>query len=460
MLERLDIARAGAFIAALAVALSLAVSGCGADGMGALSGGDESGFYRDPQMRQALADLGEHRVDSARERYDDLIDQGAAPPEAYAGRALTNLLLLPGADSVTEIATSHLGAEEGIDANDAIYAEEGYFYWLVSGVSWEDDGEYSGIGSLIADRLPWSAEELTTLEAFLGEREAAAGDVAADLVEVADELADVERDLQAAIDARDLDVFYLPGRVFHDDDLDAMFARAELHQLAALVEVARGALYMIAAYEHDWTLAEAFGPAAESEDEEGDGGAGEEESALDRAIAFIDPRLGRTVAEPIHLEEAREAFAGGLEHFAAAIEAGVDEPGGATLPWRSADQEHASRLASFVEALSRSLYEPTELPHTAPETTADFSSLFESGRTLDEGVDWFEREEAEGEEGQWRLTDEALQAFLVNNSFEPAFEVGQNTPDWPIESERLDAFYRDVFGDVVNTVENSFLSTR
>ncbi|MFW5966836.1 MAG: hypothetical protein ACOCV2_04920 [Persicimonas sp.] len=439
--------------------LALAMSGCGYDG-GGFGAAGEDGYYNEPYMTEALSDLSEHRVDKAREHYDDGIQNYEPVPGAYVGRGLTTLMLVAGSDPVTDLLTSHFDVDSGIEANEAIFADEGYIYWLVRGVSWQDDGEYAGIATHIAEHLPFSAERIATLEDFFGGVDAEADPVADDLVEVADHLGSVEDDLQTAVEALDYEAFYLPGRTFHDDQLDQddsldmLFTRADIHQIAALVEAVRGAIYLTAAYENDWTLQEPFNQRADAEDDDTD----QSSTTLSDALEYIDPYLGRGVDNADYLEMAREAFDSSLSHFASAIEAGLDQDGESTFDWQEADEEHARNLADFADALREALEEPTDLPHTSPSMEADFSPIFEGERTLEEGIAWFEP--TEDDDHSLRVTNRAVQAFFVDDLIEPGFVVGEDDPDWPIGGERLDTFYDAVFGKLVNGIENAFFSTR
>jgi hypothetical protein len=432
--------------------------GCAPQDMSA-EGGDVGTTTVDQRLLDAQAALANHDVEQAQAIYGQIVaEQGDAPGAAFAGKAFTDLLLLPGSQPARTLLVDHLGATSGVDANDAIYAEEGFLYWQVRGVPWNDDGTYLGIRSLIADELPWSAERLDSLRAFFTGLDTPGDAMMDDLVVLADAMAQIENDLQRALDDPDFEFLYVPGLVFHHDDLELLLGRSELHMLSSVVSATRASVYFLAAYEHTWTLDGMLGSQAEARANPTDGW-----QTGDYALAYLDGRLARKVRDPLHLRESRQAFDASLESAVAAIDVGLNGELETTLRWKQADAAYAEELIVFLEAVRDSLEGPAELPGSTPKTTMDLSSFFEGeGRTLPVDIRWFERVEATAEmDAYWQVGDAALQAFFVDGVFEPGFTVGEgNAPDLKIDDERGQKFRDAISGDVERDVEQAFFTTQ
>ncbi len=417
------------------------------------------------RLLDAQAALANHDVEQAQAIYGQIIAGQDAPGAAYAGKAITDLLLLPGSASARTIFVDHLGATSGIDANDAIYAEEGFLYWQVRGVPWNDDGTYPGIRSLIADELPWTSDQLASLRSFFTGLESPGNDLMDELVVVADAMAQIENDLHRALEDPDFQVLYVPGPTFHYDDLDLLLGRSELHMLSSIIAATRGSIYLVAAYEHNWTLDGLLGAQAEMREVPKDGW-----KTGDYALEYLDSRLGRAVRDAQRLAEARTAFEASLTSAVDAIRAGLDRQSETTLRWRQADEAYAGELIAFLEAVKGSLHGPTELPGTTPKTSMDLSKFFEGeGRTLNADIRWFERVEATTEstggstatEAYWEVSDAAMQAFFVDGVFEPGFSVAEGTaPDLTIDDERGQKFREAISGDVERDVEDAYFTTQ
>ena len=431
--------------------------GCAAQDMAL--GSDEDTGTLDDRMLEAQAELANHDLEQAQYIYGQiLVEQQEAPGAAYAGKALTDLLLLPGAESTTTVLVEHLGATSGVDANDTIYAEEGFLYWKVRGVPWDDEGTYPGIRSLIADELPWSAEQLSAMRAFFTGLETPGDDIMDDLVLMADAMGQIENDLQRALEDPEFELLYIPGPTFHSDELDLLLGRSEIQFIRSVLAATRGSIYLIAAYEHTWTLDEVLGAQSTARENPRSGW-----TTVDYALDYLDSRLVRKVRDPLRLQEARTAFSASLAAAVDSIRLGVDQKSETTMRWSEADDAYAGELMAFLEAVRGSLYGPTELPGSTPKTTMDLSSFFEEdGRVLAPELRWFERVEAVDQpETYWQLSDEAVQTFFVDGVFEPGFSVAEgNGPTLRINDERSQKFQQTLGGDVENAVEDAFFTTQ
>src|SRR5690554_5908296 len=136
--------------------LAFMILGCMSGEDSALDGEADVGA-NDPALMEAQAEFARHHVDQAQSIYNQIIAEHPNPPgQAFAGKAITDLLLLPGSAELSMPLINHLGATHALDANALIYADEGLLYWFVRGVPWEDQGSYEGVNSLISARLPWS----------------------------------------------------------------------------------------------------------------------------------------------------------------------------------------------------------------------------------------------------------------------------------------------------------------
>lgn len=452
-------------IVALTAFLCMGASQPGCGGANKLSDGTAGA---DGTVHQRLMDaqaaLAKHDVAGAQRIYDQLVAQEPnAPGDAYAGKALTDLMMLPGSSSMTTIFVERLGATSGIDANDAVWADEGYLYWLARGVPWTDEGAYSGIKSLIADELPWSSGRMASVRDFFGGLDSSTNATMDDLVAVADAMAQIQYDVDQALADPDFEWIYIPGRTFHYDDLDLLIGRSELHLLSSVVAATRASIYFAAAYQHDYTLDEVLGAQAQQRQTPHDGW-----TTADYAIDFVDGELLREVRDPTRLREARTAFNDSLGSAVDAIDAGLAYHGETTLRWHDGDERYAAELADFLEALRNALYGRTELPGTTPKTTLDLSPLFVQGRTLPADVRWFERVDADmsaastdpNAAAHWRMTDAARQAFFVDGLFDPGFDVTDGGPDVAIGAERADKFRQSVSGPIEGDIENAYFTTQ
>ena len=416
---------------------------------------DEEGQSPTEQAREHLSN---HEVDAAQSLYADALTVDPTHGEAAAGKALADLLLLAEAPELESLWIEFLGAREPLDISEILYADGGVFYWASRGVPWEDNGDYAGIRSLISDRLPWSNARLGSLYEFTRGLDRPAHDVLASTVDLADALAQVERELQIAIDDPDFEVFVLPGEVFYASDASVVLGRAELSVLQAGISFVRGLIYTNAAYVHEWTPESVVVPAD-----------GERQEQVDHAVGYLDGRLFRTVAAPARLQDGREAFAGSLEALRQSIGEGQRDTRKTAIDWQTLTSTERQQLLSLLTSLQESLYGRTPIPYTEPATTMDLSSFFEEGRVLpasDDGGEplyWLTPMAPEDDPDQavlpgWRFTDAALQSVFVDGVFEPTFRVGgANAPQLQISdnvrTELVPTVAADLNQDVQRVIE-------
>ncbi len=459
--QRFDILTAGRWLLlGLAAVFMSACADMESAGFATPPSGDEA---VDEMLLEAQAHLARHDVEQAQSVYAGIIAEYDQPPgAAHAGKAVCDLLLLPGSTAFSDVLVEHLGATSPVDTRDAnqtIYAEEGYLYWLARGVPWADEGEYAGIRSLMSDQLPWKADRLSSLGSFFTDLSTPGNDIVDDMLPIAVALAQIESQLQLALADPQFEWIYIPGRTFHYDKLDLILGRSELNLIASTLAMSRGSIYFSAAYEHNWTLDEALGSQPQVGDEPPEGW-----TRLDHAADYFSMRLGRELREPARLREARSAFDEGLERSAAAIRAGINYDAETTLGWHRAEEAYARELIEFIQVVRQSLYGPELLPGSTPETTMDLSGFFSEGRTLDPQIPWLEPVEAEPDAEEaiawWRISDQARQAFFVDGIFEPSFDVRDGGPELDINSEKTREFRRSVTGDIEGNVEDAYFTIR
>ncbi len=444
--------------------------GCASASKTSIDQTDPGGMTVDDHLRQAQVQLAKHDVAKAQYIYDQIVAEQQEPPgEAIAGKAICDLLMLPGSDQMTRIFVEQLGATSGIDPNDAIYAEQGYLYWLARGVPWSDQGQYSGIRTLIADDLPWPSDRLSSLQSFFTGLDSSTNETMDDLVRVADAMGQIQNELDRAAGDPSFQYIYIPGQTFHYDKLDLVLGPSELHVLSSLVAASRGAIYFMAAYDHDYTLDELLGAQAQARQTPHDGW-----GTVDYAMGFLDGHLGRKVRDASRLTDARDAFDHSLTAAIDAVqpytqqEPGLAYEGATTLQWRQINPDYAQQLVDFLGAVRQSMYGRTPLPGTTPKTSLDLSPLFTEGRTLDPSLHWFEAADAPATLGpsdaptgpQWHLTDAAVQAFFVDGLFEPSFDVANGGPTVAIGGDRGSKFHETVSGQFESNVEDAYFTTR
>ncbi len=453
-------------LCALAV---FAASGCGD---AALEGSFDSASNepQDPFQRAELM-LESHRVDDAHDIYREILDDDPDNGDAAAGVAITRLLLMVEMNEVTELIIDHLGASGSIDANELLYAGEGYLYWASRGVRWaEDHQDYEGIRNLVADELPWESQRLESVADFVDGLDAPAGQGLRQLVTVANGLSSIESHLETALDDPDFVRLYIPGAVFHDDSLTLRIGRSELAVARAAISLLRSAVYFVAAYEHDWTLELAFGhwrddpPTDHSRYSPG-------YEPVDYTVEVFDDHLFRALDSPGRLSASKDRLRETVDHLRDAIRFGIEEPTSTTLQWDDVDEADAKEVDELLEAIGDALDGPTALPYTDPETTLDLTPLFDDGgRVLDDSYDWFiRRDDIEDEDGddrqqlqgfeRWEVNDRAVEEFLYRDVFDPVPRNRQLEVEAGTDGD-LKAFGDTLYGDYWENVEDVFFTTR
>jgi hypothetical protein len=390
------------------------------------------------------------------------------------GKAITDLLMMPGITPVRDLLGEHLGAERAqrFDVVELLYTDEEGLLFLVSrGTPWVGEGQFAGIRSIIEPRLPWESDRLESQDAFVAGLDEPVDAAMLDVVRIADTLQVVEDDLGEALDDPNFQSYYLPGEVFHDRALSLQLGRSEVHALRGVVSIVRGALYLVAAYQHDWTLARAFGSFF---DEEVVGNPDHPDyvegwTRGDYARAYLDRRLGRAVRDPGLLASAQRAMGRGFASLSSSIDVGLQAPRDFTLQFNAlgdTERRELDELARVLDGISNAFYGPTSIPNTEPATTLDLSVFFrEEGRVLPEERDWLVREEPmpDGpEQATWSLRDEAIQEIFVDGVvLEPQIDLvaGDALPGLALQTEGgLEALVRAASGTYLDSVERTYFS--
>ncbi len=463
----------------ICVSISLFAFGCGADLASADS--DES-MEQSPsanaskgsqagELALAEEELSNHRVDEARAHYAALLDRQPDHGAAAAGVAVTDILLLFEMSEVTELFVESLGASSGFDANEVLFAEGGYLYWASRGARWNDDGQYDGIHSLLADDLPWSSDRLRSLISFVDGLDEPTGKLIRQLVTIANALKGIDHNLELAIEDSDFTRLYIPGKVFYDSELTLRLGRSELSVLRSLIATARSAIYFAAAYEHEWTLETAFGEwrfDVSLDDPNYVANFG----PADYTVAYLDEHLFRTISNPERLSASRAALRDAITYTRDALRFGVEQTYTTTLEWDDVDEAHAYQLDGLLAAIAESLDGPVILPHSDPALTKlDLSPLFEDdGLTLDEEIPWFVRpselSETEPDESLdeigivWEVNDEAVGAFFAEPLLEVPGDAQEVTLHVGADNGEFTDFVDTLFGTYRDRIDDVYFATR
>lgn len=455
-------------------ALSLGASGCG-DSLNESAEADPR-FDADndanpgepvPSLGDAEQALIAHDVAGARAMYQQRLALNPADGDAAAGRALCDLLLVPGMAEVGRLLTESLGASEPLDAAEVLYGNEGLLYWASRGARWADDGQYQGIRSLLAPELPWELEELESITRFVEGLNEPGDTLARHLVSIANALGGLDAQLQVAIDDPNFVRFYVPGEVFHDPSLSLTLGRAELATIQAALQVVRAALYAISAYEHSWTLEETFGAWRQDvnlDDERYVAGY----TPTDYTVSYLDARLFRRVAQPDRLQASRTALKDALSRARDALRMGLTSEVQTTLRWEQPTVENIQRIDVLFSALADALYEPTALPYSEPAVVLNLSSFFEGGRALPAEIPWMVRTEAlsRGDEGMgmseegfpWELNPEAVEVGLRQGVVEGV--SAEENVNVDLGEGGLGGFLEALAGAYVEAVQDVYFTTR
>lgn len=460
--------------AAILLGAPFVASCSAAAGDAARNGALPDGGQPAPDFRAASVDLANRDIRSARNKYEQFLAERPNAGRAAAGKAITDLLLLPGSEPVVELLRNHLGARGGFDAQSVIYEKGGYLYWLKKGATWTGRGDSDGIKDVLADRLPWDAGELESLSSLTGGLENPVGESRGDLVRIAGRLGDIQKNLRTAIESDNFERIVVPGETFRDLRLTLKLGKSELATVAAAVAAARGLTHYLAAYRHQWSLEEGFARPCEAYD--GDPGSGWK--TWDCTLKFLDARWFRALVESERadrLADARKHFDAALFFAKRTIDFGLerrDESTDLTFDWRDVDPDFAKHWRQLIVSLRTSLQRRTTLPFTVhptenTEPSADLSSFFDNGRTLNGEVDWLLREDSETDDSfYWRVGNRALQGYFVEGIFDPRFDVteGENLElgeelDGP-DGERLPNQVEELLGKLSTAIDNSYLSNR
>ncbi|MGM0559322.1 MAG: hypothetical protein ACQEVA_23260 [Myxococcota bacterium] len=417
----------------------------------------DEGELPESKTEQAREHLLNHRIDEAQSLYAEALAENPTYGDAAAGKALTDLLLIAQAASLEPFWTRFLGADATFDADRVLYAHGGIFYWMSKGVPWEDSGDYAGIRSLIAERLPWPEEKLASLYAFTRGLDRSAKTGLEHTVALADGLAQVERQLRIALDDPELQTFVLPGEVFHAEDVGIAMGRAELAALSSAVSFARGLIYLNAAYAHDWTPE---GAVVDAEDDD--------QRQIDHAVGYLDMRVFRTIDTPRHLDSARASFAAALRSLRESVDVGSESTAKTAIDWRRLSSAERDQLRALLTSTEDALDGPTAIPYTEPQTSMDLSGFFEEGRALPaqddagEPIYWMvplapEDDAANAVIPGWKLNDDALQTVFVDGVFEPSWRIGgSNAPQLQISGNVKDDLVPTVAGELNRDVQKTY----
>ncbi|MFB6351209.1 MAG: hypothetical protein ABEN55_21465 [Bradymonadaceae bacterium] len=417
------------------------------------------------EANDALRKMADHEIEEARDIYADIASQPEYQAYGSAGVAISDTLLLPGARPVDKLVKDHFGGRptggDVIDAQRIIYQEDGYLDLLSRGVRWEtrsDTGGVDGIKQRITSRLPWEESRLDSAKTFTEGLDKPLDKAIPTLLKFGNHISGLEDNIENVLNADErVAELIVPGETFYDRKLTLKLGKSELAVVAAGLAALRGLFHYAAAYRWDWSLERAYRtyPKNQPNDEQPDGW-----TDFDDTLQFLDGRLLRKLADDrsAQLDEARTAFKTSLSLLQRAIELGLDHEDG-TLRWNNVDPEYARKIKTFLGDLEKSLSTRTPLSYTEPSTTADFSPLFEDGRSLPDETDWLKSETYETSSGTdvvWQIRTGAFETMFVDGIFEPGFDVDEgNGPDLTIGGDRFYTFFdnltsptRKDFGDV------------
>ena len=463
-----SIRRLNQLIVALFVIMTFSGWGCGMDDMAQGEYGENAAAPFDDYspIREAEAALIAHDIEEARRIYGEHLNHYPDHGAAAAGLAITDLLLVLGTTEATELLTENLGATRGLDVNAVIFAEDGYLYWASRGARWADDGQFQGIRTILADDLPWSTEQLASFRNFVEGLDEPIDKLVRKLVSLANALKGVDLNLETAIEDDNFSRLFIPGQVFHDSDLDLSIGRSELATLRAGIALFRSAVYFIAAYEHQWDLATAFGPWDVHLDDSHFVPGFEE---YDYMVDYLDRHLFRRISSPERLSASRSSMRHALAMARDAIVFGLEEPSSTTMTWENIPEADAYRLDKFFAAAGHALDGPTMIPDRLPQTTLDFSVFFEEGRTLDPEIPWFVQSSPmttngssppdEDREYNWVLNEEAHHHFWIEAVIDPVPDDEPLSTILPGD-EGLESVIDRLFGTYLDAVEDVYFTTR
>lgn len=401
-------------------------------------------------------------LEGARRLYEERLIDDSSDPAAAAGKAVTDVLLLPYSDSFSALLRDALGANHALNATrDVIYGDGGYLYLLARGVPFADGESFPGIATLLESDLPWTTREMTSLPDFVAERTESLETFWDRLEVVADDLSVIERNLQTAIDSTTFKTYFLPGEVFHDQSLNLVMGKSELAALRTVVSGVRGLSYFFGAYEFSWSLADGFGA---QWDEVGvqEPGYVQDWLYFDYVSRFLSTQLFRVVQNPDRLVKSGASFAEAARGGAQTLRLGQAGSQNTVFEWTQADDVLIGEVAEFLDAVAESLQGPTVLPFTTPSTTMDTSSLFKApGRTLSPNLEWSVNVLVEDEFGsyyEWQIPDATIEAFFIDGIMDPAFTI-ENPAEVEFSGDAVQ-LGESVSSDFTSNVEGAYLSGR
>lgn len=428
-----------------------------------LLGAERPNAYSDERITEAERNLTRHNISAARDLYRAELDEGDARTQrtAAAGKALTDLMLLPGDDAARTLLIDQFGAQNrDYDVEQLVWSDDGMLFWFSQGVRWDNDGEYEGVRSIVEDNLPWSVERLESAQSFGAGLDQSGDLIIEDLLPVAQMLRAIEVDLQTAIGTRSasastgFEYFYLPAAVFHSESFSLTLGRSDLAALHAIVSMTRGMMYFVAAYAHPWTIEQLTSPP-------------QGRSLNEHFYTSLDPQLGRAILSDVgtsRLREAQAAFSEALRYLELSLEIGLNEPTLelAILRWDRVDPDTVAELRTFINDLGYALEGPQTFDQFDPAITIDLSVLFDGTRTLPEDVTWFESIATGGtnttNNGQtetyqtWAVRTEALDTFFLRGVVDTEGVLA--TP--PSFGEGLDASFA-LSDDQLSTFQDNVL---
>lgn len=404
------------------VGVLMGMSGCAASD--ASWGFGDSGPSEDDPVLRAESRLFEWDIAGANAVYRSALEFSPGDPQLLAGKAITDLLLLPYSDSVGALLRGPLAAERTLSRSEnVIYRESGALYLLARGVGFEDGENFPGILTLLEAQLPWNASRFDDENAFFGPMTEPINNLFDALVEVSSDLAVISQDLEAAEASEGFSAYFLPGEVFHDTELNLVMNRTELAGLRAILGGARTVVHFGAAYEWSASLSEIF--------------AAQDEARYD----LISATMFRDVRNAQELVNASEALSETLGALKSAVEYGIQDRTSDIVEWTSIEETFALELVDILEAAQSAVEGQTQIPYTSPSTQMDLSPLWSPGLTLDAEIHWFSNDP----EFDWELSDDALKPFLFDRVFDPSFD-SENPPSFDFSQESED-FIGLFFGD-------------
>lgn len=399
-------------------------------GMGGCAASDEawrlgdSGPSEDDPALRAESRLFEWDVAGANAIYRSALESSPGNPQLLAGKAITDLLLLPYSDSVGALLQGPLAAERTLSQSEnVIYRESGVLYLLARGVGFEDGESFPGILTLLETQLPWSASRFDDENTFFGPMVEPLNGLFDALVVVSSDLAVIAQDLREAESSDGFSAYFLPGEVFHDTELNLVINRTELAGLRAILGGVRTVVHFGAAYEWSASLSEII--------------AVQDEARYD----LISSTMFRDVRSTEELLNARDALLETIGALKSAVEYGVQDRTNDIVEWGNIEESFAQELIEVLGAAEQAIEGQTVIPYTSPATQMDLSPLWSPGLTLDAETHWFFNEPEFG----WQLSDDALKPFFFDQVFDPTFE-SENPPTLEFSQESED-FTSLFFGD-------------